>query len=97
MSKIKPVRYAAVVLTYLCASGFGTPPAGIVRTLPGYNMSPVVRRSPSGHTPFSPPRLLNHWHDGASSIDEQSLFAASASLTGYALNGSGLFAYQILQ
>jgi hypothetical protein len=94
MSKIKPVRYAAVVLTYLCASGFGTLPAGTVRTLPGYMVAPVVRTSPSGHITFSPPRLLNHWNDGASGIDELSLYAAKASFTGYAHTGSGLFAYQ---
>jgi hypothetical protein len=95
MSKIKPVRYAAVVLTYLCASGFGTLPAGTVRTLPGYSIAPVVRSSPSGHTPFSPPRLLNHWNDVASGIGQKPCTAAIANFNGYAHHGSGLFAYQM--
>jgi hypothetical protein len=94
MSKIKPVRYAAVVITYLCASVFGTLPAGTVRAFPGNIITTVVRTSPSGHITFSPPRLLNHWKDGNSITGQQPCTATIVNMNGHALNGSGLFAYR---
>lgn len=54
MSKIKPVRYAAVVKTYVCASEFGTLPAGTVRALPGNIKATVIRSALLSHTPISP-------------------------------------------
>jgi hypothetical protein len=54
MSKIKPVRYAAVVKTYLYASGYDALPAGTVRALLGNIKATVIRSALLSHTPISP-------------------------------------------
>ncbi len=91
MSKIKPVRYAAVVKTYVCASGHDTLPAGTVRALPGYIQNTVRRKVLFSHTHFSPPSLLNHWNLDASGIDGKLFATEAVRCNGQALNNVHLF------
>lgn len=98
MSKIKPARCAAVVKTYVCASGIDMLPAGTVRALPGNIHTAVVHNAPSGHTSFSPPSLLNHWNPSASGIGDRLLSAEATDGKGFAsANRNALVQYAILQ
>lgn len=91
MSKIKPVRYAAVVKINVCALGYDTLPAGIARMLPGNSNATVRRKVLFSHTPFSPPSLLNHWNLNAKGIDGKLFTAEAIPCTGYGLNKINLF------
>jgi hypothetical protein len=91
MSKIKPVRYAAVVKIYVCASGYDTLPAGTVRALPGNSKATVRRKVLFSHTHFSPPSLLNHWNLDAGSIDGKLFATEAVRCNGHALNNIHLF------
>jgi hypothetical protein len=78
MRKIKPVRYAAVVLIYLCASGFTNYPAGIVRAIPGNHATGVAKSgtTATGHPSFSPSSLYIHWNLGTSGLGQAAFEAA---------------------
>jgi hypothetical protein len=82
MRKIKPVRYAAVVLLYLSASGFGTSPTTVV-TAAG-NKAPVTM---PGAATVSPSILFIHWNLDAQGIGQAAFDAAAKALRHYQQRG----------
>jgi hypothetical protein len=77
MRKNKPARYAAVVITYLCALGFTNYPAGTVGAIPGNNGHSSI--TATGPTNFSPSSLYIHWNLSASGLGKAAFEAATGS------------------